>query len=761
DETAFGELVRKHLPFVFACARRQVGPDAAYDLSQSVFLILARKANSFGPDVILSSWLFRTTGFAVAQWRRHEARRTRRETAALPMITPALHASRDPDEAWREPLETHLDDALSALSESDRNYVLTRFFERRRFSEVAERFGVSEDAAKKRVARALERMRAHLVARGVAIPATVLGGLLLQPRAEALPEHLAAAVLRTIRDTAISTASQGPVADLAQATLRQATVNSFGRMAIRLLTGLAGAALVWTGVSAARSALRTPPTESSSRAEPAPALASEVLASRAPASTDTQGASLALTLLDATTDRPIADAAIEASQIVATTDDTVDRSEFRTLSTVTDDAGRAVFRLGDRSFARVVVAVSLSRYVVTHLEWRGYEFASGSIDHVCRLLPGVRLTGEVKDPENRPVAEARVILTGETGYEDGARESGTQELALVTDAEGRFESDRVAPRRETFRTRNAGRRLAIRVVHPDFAIGWGELPFDTDPTNHVVLRLHRGSTLAGRILDPSGAPIIGAVVRESAFSGPDREAVSGPTGEFELTRLGSIPLIEGPKADTPVRFGFEVRAAGYRRLEADVAPMTASEAYVHRRSARPGQENSSESVPIVAHPRHPGEVGPAGFRVVLDLVLDPGETLDDDTVTAVPSFPRPPGPIQLRGTVLDDVSGAPVPRFRIATKYRGNEFRTLIGEGRDGAFEWLLPDTSPLALQPPTEIFEQNGFSWPPPETMTFKLVLEANADGYMPAEIETFVENGAMRPVEFRLSGGDEVSGW
>lgn len=79
DEAAFAEIVRRHLDFVHASARRQVGADHAPDVAQAVFVILSRKAASLGRDVVLSSWLFRTTRFVAAQARRGETRRFRRE----------------------------------------------------------------------------------------------------------------------------------------------------------------------------------------------------------------------------------------------------------------------------------------------------------------------------------------------------------------------------------------------------------------------------------------------------------------------------------------------------------------------------------------------------------------------------------------------------------------------------------------------------------------------------------------------------------
>jgi RNA polymerase sigma factor (sigma-70 family) len=46
------------------------------------------------------------------------------------------------------------------LAESDREAILMRYFEKRQLREIGERLGLSEEAARKRVDRALEKLRA-------------------------------------------------------------------------------------------------------------------------------------------------------------------------------------------------------------------------------------------------------------------------------------------------------------------------------------------------------------------------------------------------------------------------------------------------------------------------------------------------------------------------------------------------------------------------------------------------------------------------
>ena len=153
SQAAFAEIVRRHLNLVYSTALREVGdPQTAEDVTQSVFMVLARRAPSLGRNVPLASWLFRTALFASKSAIRQEQRRSRREHQAS-------QAAGQPV-AQREDLP--LNAALAALKPGEREAVLLRFFEERSFQEVGEALGISEDAAQKRVSRAIDRMRMSL-----------------------------------------------------------------------------------------------------------------------------------------------------------------------------------------------------------------------------------------------------------------------------------------------------------------------------------------------------------------------------------------------------------------------------------------------------------------------------------------------------------------------------------------------------------------------------------------------------------------------
>jgi RNA polymerase sigma factor (sigma-70 family) len=161
SEAAFGELVRRYTSLVFSVARRRLpDSDLAKDATQQVFIRLARARPDLRIDAELVAWLHRTTLHVSIDLWRTETRRRNREQKAFAMPT-----SNDATVPWSE-LAPELDQALDALSDADRQAVLLRFFERMSMRELGEAVGVSEDAAKMRVSRALERLRGLLGERG-------------------------------------------------------------------------------------------------------------------------------------------------------------------------------------------------------------------------------------------------------------------------------------------------------------------------------------------------------------------------------------------------------------------------------------------------------------------------------------------------------------------------------------------------------------------------------------------------------------------
>jgi RNA polymerase sigma factor (sigma-70 family) len=214
-ETAFTELVERHIGLVHSAALRQVG-DAhlAQEITQAVFIILARKAASLAggwqrrlvarlhprgdegvADTSLAPWLYRTTRYAAADALKSRRRRAAREQEAYMQST----LNQTDNETWAQ-LAPLLDDAMAELGETDRTALVLRYFENKSAREIAVALRMEENAAQKRVARALEKLRARFVKRGVTLTATAIAGTVTANSVQAAP----VAFVKTISAIAVT-----------------------------------------------------------------------------------------------------------------------------------------------------------------------------------------------------------------------------------------------------------------------------------------------------------------------------------------------------------------------------------------------------------------------------------------------------------------------------------------------------------------------------------------------------------------------------
>ena len=174
DRAAMDRLIRRHVHFVYGAARRILG-DAygAEDVTQAVFMLLIQKSPRLPSDPALAVWLHRTTRYACANARKMQQRREVRELRVA-------NQTREPEPMTdeidyrdeRDRLLPLLDEAITHLGERDRSGVILCYFQRRTFREIGALLGTSEDAARKRVSRSVDRIREYFLSRGVALSST-------------------------------------------------------------------------------------------------------------------------------------------------------------------------------------------------------------------------------------------------------------------------------------------------------------------------------------------------------------------------------------------------------------------------------------------------------------------------------------------------------------------------------------------------------------------------------------------------------------
>ena len=223
SQDAFTALVQRHVNLVYSTALRHVrSRELAEEVAQSVFSDLARNAARLKAKTVLSAWLYQVTRGQAVDVVRRESRRQARERFAAEMT--AVNAT---SSDWTR-IELLLDDAMESLNETDRAAVLLRYFENKPLREVGALLGASDDAAQKRVSRAVERLREFFSKRGVTASASGLVVLLSANAIQAAPAGLVAAISTTaaaLAGTIVPTTTTATaIKTIAMTTLQKAII---------------------------------------------------------------------------------------------------------------------------------------------------------------------------------------------------------------------------------------------------------------------------------------------------------------------------------------------------------------------------------------------------------------------------------------------------------------------------------------------------------------------------------------------------------
>ena len=680
DEAAFRKLVEQYIDLVYSAAMRRVGGDAslAQDVTQTVFTDLARKAESLRRVEMLGGWLHRHTVFVASNIVRGERRRQVREQEAAQMNA----TSESPDALWQQ-LAPVLDDTIESLEPDDRQAVLLRFFERRDFRSIGAALGVSDDAAQKRVSRALEKLRALLTERGVTLSLVLLSGLLAGKVIAAAPAGLAG----TISSVALSGAAGGGLGvaliKLSKTIpLKTALAAIVAAMALWLYLGY------WPASTTKPEQAATPVAAligTTNRPEVGQSLA--MATATKTADTNVTGKVLLLNIVTADSGKPVPDVDLDYWLWEGAKVEHKDSLQTTRL-------GVCKVPVPDGTTELILVSQK-DGFADTLLEWHPDRGEQIPAQYTLQVARAAAIGGQVVDPDGNPVEGAEVGFNNQQS--DPASEKRPQSdnfnwpfwVTAKTDAQGRWQINRIG--KEAINTIYGGAN------HPDF-VGSASAALSRDfeaktqmLAGTYVFKLNPAITVRGLVKGPDGQPIPNAdVLVGHVAEGGAREAQTGSDGTFSIKGCKPDERCITAEAEGYAPASLQVELTNHpgpyelvlqpgklfrlRVVDEDGNPVPGASIWLDTfRNGEPweGDTNPSPQVYFSRKTDTDGRIewtnapdqkmtftaSAAGYMNSGDVTFQPDGT--EHVITLGSS-------LTISGTVNDATTGQPVPRFRIA-----------------------------------------------------------------------------------------------
>lgn len=525
SETAFEELVRRRITLVYSAALRQVNNDAhlAEDVTQAVFTDLARKAAKLSRHPSLTAWLYTSTRYIAANVRRAEHRRVAREKAAHAMnaIHPTPESESEPDWSQIRPL---LDDAMHELDAEACQAVLLRHFERCSYAEIAGRLGLTEDSARMRVNRALEKLHETLAKRGVTSTAVALAALLTRNAVGAVPAYLPGKTARAAIARAGVAGSQGTF------------------LTSKIAVGLAPILLVASAIifivsrlGGARTSDNNTAVDLSTNADmPAVPVAGDSAVAGLSAPAD--DAVLHLQIITADTGKPIPDVPIvdfnwgwQGQAMYSSR--TIKQRELRS-----DRLGRCDVHYSTND-DRLELMTADAPFADTRARWQRPLGDVIPTNYILRVERAAPIGGTVIDADGNPIPDATVTWNLSVPDASVARSPITHELygtsyQTTTDQAGRWQINRIAGPIIPYLVGDA---KESNYVDSD-SISTAR---DTSAKQQLLadtyaIKLGRPVTAEGLVVDADGKPIQGATIQVG-----NRHGASSSDGTFSV--VGCVP----------------------------------------------------------------------------------------------------------------------------------------------------------------------------------------------------------------------------